>query len=95
MVNDENVITIEVAYAEPSKQKIIALKVYEGITAQQAVERSGIVRFFPQLDLSQADYGIFSNACKPDTVLRAGDRVEIYRPLLCNPKEMRRQRAKR
>lgn len=92
---DNNLISIEVAYGEPNKQKIIVLSAHEGITAKQAVERSGIVRFFPHLDLSKLEYGIFSNACTPETVLRAGDRVEIYRPLLCDPKEMRRQRARK
>ncbi|SUO98518.1 RnfH family protein [Suttonella indologenes] len=92
---DKVLINIEVAYGEAAKQKIIALQVYEGITAHQAVERSGIVRFFPHLDLSNIEVGIFSNACALDTPLRAGDRVEIYRPLLCDPKEMRRQRARK
>lgn len=92
---DKPLISIEVAYGEASKQKIIVLKAHEGITARQAVERSGMVRFFPHLDLQALELGIFSNACAPDTPLRAGDRVEIYRPLLCDPKEMRRRRARR
>ncbi len=88
-------IHVEVAYAEPDRQKIIPLLAQEGITAAQAVARSGIVRFFPQLDTTRMDFGIFSQPCPPDQVLREGDRVEIYRPLLCDPKAMRRQRARR
>lgn len=90
----ENTIRIEIAYAEADSQRIIGLVAHPGITARQAVERSGIVRFYPQIDLSRLELGIFSNPCTPDTLLQDGDRVEIYRPLLCDPKEMRRQRAR-
>lgn len=88
-------IRVEVAYGDAERQKIIALVAHPGMTARQAVERSGMVRFFPEIDIQALDLGIFSNACPPDTVLRDGDRVEIYRPLLCDPKEMRRQRARK
>ncbi len=88
-------IGVEVVYAEADRQKLIALLVREGITASEAVERSGIVRFFPHLDLACAQLGIFGNACPPDRLLRDGDRVEIYRPLRCDPREMRRRRARR
>lgn len=88
-------IRVEVAYGDAERQKIIALVAHPGMTARQAVERSGMVRFFPEIDMQALDLGIFSNACPPDTVLRDGDRVEIYRPLLCDPKEMRRQRARK
>lgn len=88
-------IHIEVAYAEPQRQKIIALVANEGITVKEAVARSGIVRFFPHLDLSTAEYGIFSQAKATDEVVKDGERVEIYRPLLADPKEIRRQRARK
>lgn len=88
-------IRVEVAYGDAERQKIIALVAHPGMTARQAVERSGMVRFFPEIDIQALDLGIFSNSCPPDTVLRDGDRVEIYRPLLCDPKEMRRQRARK
>lgn len=88
-------LQIEVAYAEPERQKIIRLLAHEGITAAQAAARSGIERFFPDLDLKHAEYGIFSQSCDADTALRDGDRVEIYRPLIADPKEMRRQRARK
>lgn len=88
-------IRIEVAYAEADSQKIIVLAARPGITARQAVERSGMVRFYPHIDMNALHLGIFSNPCAADTLLKDGDRVEIYRPLLCDPKEMRRQRARR
>ncbi|WP_072282078.1 RnfH family protein [Rappaport israeli] len=88
-------IHIEVAYALPERQKIIALQVYEGITIQEAVARSGIVRFFPELKLDEASFGIFSQEQSKDYVLRDGDRIEIYRPLIADAKEMRRQRARK
>ena len=88
-------IRVEVAYAESERQKIITLTMNEGATLQQAVERSGMVRFFPHLDVSKADFSVFSLPRSRDYVLRDGDRVEIYRPLIADPKEMRRQRARK
>ncbi|MDO4435174.1 MAG: RnfH family protein [Cardiobacteriaceae bacterium] len=88
-------ITVEVVYGEATLQKILTLKMYEGATLWQAVERSGIVRFFPHLDFNKLDYGIWGQGKRKDEVLRDGDRVEIYRPLIADPKEMRRQRAKK
>ena len=87
-------IRVEIAYAEPERQKIITLTMNEGATLKQAVERSGMVCFFPHLDLQQATFGVFSLPRPPDYLLRDGDRVEIYRPLIADPKEMRRQRAR-
>lgn len=86
-------VRIEVACALPQRQCIIALEVAAGTTAQQAVLQSGILAQFPMLDSGNLKLGIFSKATKPDTVLREGDRVEIYRPLLADPKAVRRQRA--
>lgn len=88
-------IRVEVAYAEPERQKIIRLIMNEGATLQQAVERSAMVHFFPHLDIDKASFGIFSHPQKGDYILQDGDRVEIYRPLIADPKEMRRQRARR
>ncbi len=87
------VIPVEVAYARPERQVIIPLEVPEGTTLRQAVELSGIVKEFPEIDLSKNKVGIFGRLAKPDTVLREGDRVEIYRPLIADPKAVRRQRA--
>lgn len=86
-------IEVEVAYATPARQKIIRLKVALGSTALEAVQQSNIQADFPEIELSQLSLGIFSKAIKPDTVLREYDRVEIYRPLLADPKTVRRQRA--
>jgi len=87
-------IRVEVAYARPERQEIFSLDVPEGTTAQAAVEASGILAAFPEIDLNQNRLGIFGGLIKPDQALRAGDRVEIYRPLKADPKEVRRQRAR-
>ncbi|GGP24266.1 MULTISPECIES: RnfH family protein [Silvimonas] len=86
-------IVVEVVYATRDKQKLLSVKVPEGTTAEEAVRRSGILAEFPEIDLAVNKLGIFAKAVKPDTVLREKDRVEIYRPLIADPKEVRRQRA--
>lgn len=93
--NDATDIEVEVVYGLPERQKLIALEVPEGCTALQAAERSGIVKAFPEIDLATAKMGVFSKLIKEpaEHVLRQGDRVEIYRPLTVDPKEMRRKRA--
>lgn len=84
---------VEVAYATPEEQVILSVSVSEGTTALQAVEKSGIVNRFPEIDLSRVKLGIFGKLSKTDTVVREHDRVEIYRPLIADPKEVRRKRA--
>ncbi|RUO21253.1 RnfH family protein [Aliidiomarina iranensis] len=91
----ETLISIEVAFATPEKQKIIALSVARGCTVAQAIEQSGINRFFPEIDLSQHAVGIWSKTCKLSDTPRMGDRIEIYRPLIADPKEIRRRRAEK
>jgi putative ubiquitin-RnfH superfamily antitoxin RatB of RatAB toxin-antitoxin module len=86
-------IPVEVAYALPGKQEIVALEVSPGTTAQAAVEQSNINRHYPGLVLEGARLGIFGKAVKADYVLHAGDRVEIYRPLIADPKDSRKKRA--
>jgi len=86
---------VEVAYATPEKQVLIRVEVPAGCTVAEAIERSGIRTKFPNIDVNPAALGIFSRKVSPDHVLRAGDRVEIYRPLIADPKEMRKQRALR
>ena len=90
---DTDMIEVEVAYALPQEQSILAVRVPPGSTAKQAIEASGILQRYPQIDLETDRIGIFSKVCKLDRVLEAGDRVEIYRPLLIDPKEKRRRRA--
>ncbi len=87
--------TIEVAYATATKQRILALQVPEGTTAGQAIVLSNIAAHFPEEDFSKPAVGIFSQVCALEKPLTAGDRVEIYRPLLCDPKQARRERAAR
>jgi putative ubiquitin-RnfH superfamily antitoxin RatB of RatAB toxin-antitoxin module len=86
-------IPVEIAYALPSQQIILKLQIEEGATAEQAIRISGILEKFPEIDLGQNKIGIFGKLGKPDIVLREHDRVEIYRPLIADPKEVRRQRA--
>ena len=86
-------LTVEVAYALPRRQLILALQVGEGTTAEQAIRRSGILEQFPEIDLNSSKVGIFGKPCKLSEVLGDGDRVEIYRPLIADPKEIRKQRA--
>jgi len=89
----ENQILVEVAYAKPDVQVIIPLTVELGTTLEQAIEQSGILDSFPEIDLNKNKVGIFSKLAKKDVVLRKKDRVEIYRPLIADPKEVRKQRA--
>ena len=84
---------IEVAYAKPYEQALLSLELAEGATAEAAILASGILQRFPEIDLQKNAVGIFGKLCKLEQPLRAGDRVEIYRPLLADPKEARRNRA--
>lgn len=89
----EQLIGVEVAFALPDKQMIITLEVNEGTTAQQAVEQSNIQQHFPEEKVVGADLGIFGKSVKGSYVLSPGDRVEVYRALLADPKEVRKRRA--
>lgn len=88
-------ITVEVAYATPDKQKILAFEVEEGTTVFQGAELSGIVNEFPEIVLAESKMGIFGKGVRnpQEEVLRADDRVEIYRPLIIDPKAARANRA--
>jgi putative ubiquitin-RnfH superfamily antitoxin RatB of RatAB toxin-antitoxin module len=86
-------IHIEVGYARPERQELIKLKLSEGCTLQQAVEASGLMQKHAEIDVAKSKFGIYGKLAKPDTVLRDRDRVEIYRPLIADPKEVRKQRA--
>ncbi|PPC82623.1 MAG: RnfH family protein [Methylotenera sp.] len=92
-MNLANEITVEVAYALPNEQLIIPIKVQENTTAQEAIIASGIIAKFPEIDLNINKIGIFGKLTKLDTKLRHLDRVEIYRALIADPKEVRKQRA--
>lgn len=84
---------IEVVYALPDEQVLISLDVDQGTTVEQAVKLSGILERFSDIDLAKNKLGIFGKATKADQALRDKDRVEIYRPLIADPKESRRKRA--
>ena len=86
-------IRIEVACALRGEQALLQLEVEEGTTAREAVERSGVLQRFPEIDPARASIGIFGKVVSRDTRLREGDRVEIYRPLIADPKDARRKRA--
>ncbi|PKH21884.1 RnfH family protein [Enterobacterales bacterium CwR94] len=88
-------ISIEVAYALPDKQYLQKVKVAAGSTVEQAIVASGLLTLRPEIDLKQNKVGIFSRAVKLQDTVEAGDRVEIYRPLIADPKELRRLRAER
>lgn len=90
---DDQDIDVEVAYARPESQVIIPLRVKIGTTLERAIELSGITTKYPEIDLDKNKVGIFSKISKKDQVLRDKDRVEIYRPLIADPKEVRKQRA--
>ena len=84
---------VEVAYALPDKQSLVSLEVEKGATLKEAIEASGILDSFEQIDLTKDRVGIFSKFATLDTVLREKDRVEIYRPLIADPKKVRKERA--
>lgn len=92
---DKQPIVVEVVYALADKQKLLRLSVPRGTTVRQAAQLSGMQQHFPGLDLDSSPLGIFGKAvAKPEErVLEEGERVEIYRPLLADPKEVRKQRA--
>jgi putative ubiquitin-RnfH superfamily antitoxin RatB of RatAB toxin-antitoxin module len=92
---DKKRLRVEVVYALLDNQRLIALQVEEGTTVRQAIERSGIRTGFPDIRLIRGNIGIFGKPVELDALLRDGDRVEIYRPLMADPKESRRRRVKR
>ena len=91
----ELTIKVEVAYATPHKQKIVALNVEKGLTIKECILRSHIHHIFPEIDVDEAKVGIFSRPGKLTDEVRAFERIEIYRPLTADPKEMRKLRAQR
>ena len=86
-------ISVEVAYASETKQFLKSFKVTQGTTVIEAIQHSGVCDAFPGLDVESASVGVFSKLVAKDEVLKAHDRVEIYRPLTIDPKEARRRRA--
>ena len=89
----DNNIRVEVVHALPARQDLVALNLPAGATLKQALEASGLLQKHPAIDLAKGKFGIYGKLSRLDTVLRDRDRVEIYRPLIADPKEMRKQRA--
>jgi putative ubiquitin-RnfH superfamily antitoxin RatB of RatAB toxin-antitoxin module len=94
-MNEDKTISVEVAYALPHKQSIVEVRVAAGATALEAARQSGITDMFDGIDLDNAKFGVFGKVVSPGQALREGDRVEIYRPLIADPKEVRKARAAR
>ncbi len=89
---NEPLITVELVYATVDWQPLISIQVKAGTTAAQAIAQCGILHEHP--DIAEADIGIFGKPVRRDTVLRDHDRIEIYRPLINDPKQQRQSRAR-
>jgi putative ubiquitin-RnfH superfamily antitoxin RatB of RatAB toxin-antitoxin module len=85
---------IEVVYALPDRQRVVGLALTEGLTAMGAVRASGLLEEFPELDAASLELGVWGRRVAADEHLRAGDRVEIYRPLRADPRAARRAAAR-
>lgn len=88
-------IAVEVVYALPEKQYLYTVNVEEGATVEDAIKASGILELRSDINLASNKVGVFSRPVKLGDEVHSGDRIEIYRPLLADPKELRRQRAER
>lgn len=89
----EQPIQVEVAFTGRDEQALLAVEGATGLTVREAIERSGILRRFPEIHLEVNKVGVYGRLVKLDQPLEAGDRVEIYRPLIADPKESRKRRA--
>jgi putative ubiquitin-RnfH superfamily antitoxin RatB of RatAB toxin-antitoxin module len=89
----ERLLSIEVAYALPQRQTLLKLEVPAGTTLREAIQRSGLVGRHPELDLERLSVGVFSRPAALHDLVGEGDRIEIYRPLTADPKDVRRRRA--
>lgn len=94
-MSDDQWIRVEVAYALPDRQWLLTVNVPASATLEEALERSRLVAKVPEGLPADARYGIWGKAATAGATLRDGDRIEVYRPLVADPKEARRQRAKR
>lgn len=86
-------ISVEVVYPLPQEQEVFKVRMPAGCSVRQAIEASGIMQKYPEIDLNKHKVGVFAKLAKLDAPLRDRDRVEIYRPLIADPKEVRKQRA--
>jgi len=88
-------ISVELVYIKPGVQQLLTLELSSGSDIEMAILKSGLLKRFPEIDLSVNKVGVFSKIQPLDYELKSGDRLEIYRPLLADPKEARRRRAKK
>jgi hypothetical protein len=86
-------IKVEVLYALPHEQILLNVEMPQGTPLGEGIKISGILEMYPEIDLSINKVGIFGKLNKPDVILRDRDRIEIYRPLIADPKEVRKKRA--
>ncbi|QEP41950.1 RnfH family protein [Ectothiorhodospiraceae bacterium BW-2] len=86
-------LQVEVVYALAQQQSLLTLEVEQGTTVEAAIHQSGVLQRHPDIDLQQNKIGIFSKATTLDQILRDRDRIEIYRPLIADPKQVRKERA--
>ncbi|MGF1681031.1 RnfH family protein [Photobacterium minamisatsumaniensis] len=93
MTSDETLIHVEVVYALPNAQRVIKLGITSDTQVKQIIEQSGVLELYPEIDLKKNKVGVYSRNVKLDATVHDGDRIEIYRPLLADPKEIRRKRA--
>ncbi|MGR5095164.1 RnfH family protein [Vibrio maritimus] len=93
MSADSQLIHVEVVYALPQEQRVFQLVVNHESTVEEIIQKSGVLAVYPEIDLSENKVGVFSRNVKLDATVRDKDRIEIYRPLLADPKEIRRKRA--
>ncbi|MBF8998998.1 RnfH family protein [Vibrio nitrifigilis] len=93
MNSDSDMIHVEVVYALPHEQRVINLVVKSDLTVEEIINKSGLLEMYPEIDLSKNKVGVFSRNVKLDATVRDRDRIEIYRPLIADPKEIRRKRA--
>lgn len=90
---ESRMIHVEVVYALPNEQRVFTQTIDSALTVEQIIVHSGILDVYPEIDLAKNKVGIFSRNVKLDATVRDNDRIEIYRPLLADPKEIRRKRA--
>ena len=90
---ESDMIHVEVVYPLPDEQRVFTLVVNKAMTVEEIIAQSGVLALYPEIDLKKNKVGVFSRNVRLDAVVRDGDRIEIYRPLLADPKEIRRKRA--
>ncbi len=91
---DKPVIRVEVAYATPDRQRVLEVELPPDSTVEEAIRASGILDEFPDIDIGRQAVGVYGRLVARSDTVRDGDRVEIYRPLIADPKEIRKERAK-